>query len=102
MFFLRNLPTDYDRDEYLCMRERSRAVCGECGVDFRLRSLLRRHLARYRLDADTRIRELAYGYDLHRHGNEFVECPLCRHVFSSSYQLRAHRRLCRAYPHSVE
>ena len=78
------------------MRERSRAVCGECGVDFRLRSLLQRHLARYRIDIDPRIRELTYGYDLHSHGNELVECPLCCLAFSSSYRLRAHRRLCRA------
>ena len=84
------------------MSTRSRAVCGECGVDFRLQSLLWRHLARYRIDIDPRIRELTYGYDLHSHGNELVECPRCRRVFSSSYRLRAHRRLCRAEAEPTE
>jgi hypothetical protein len=72
-----------------------RAVCGECGISFRAPALLRRHLARYRIDADTAIRLQTYG-DPHAHGPEFVGCELCLRMFSSAHRLRAHRRLCRS------
>jgi hypothetical protein len=70
------------------------AVCGECDVSFRTPALLRRHLARYRIDADTAIR-LQSG-DPHAHGPEFVGCELCLRMFSSLCRLRTHRRLCRS------
>ena len=74
------------------------AFCGECGVDFRLHSLLRRHLRRYRIDGDSLARRRAPDYGLHAHGNEFVECARCRHVFSSAYRQRVHARLCAPLP----
>ena len=71
-----------------------RAVCGECGVSFRAPALLRRHLARYRIDADTAIR-LRSG-DPHAHGPEFVGCECCLRTFSSTHLLKTHQRLCRS------
>jgi hypothetical protein len=69
------------------------STCGECGVRFRLTFLLRRHLARYRLDCDTDIR--LTSLDNHAHGSEFVSCPRCDRVYSSTYRLRAHALTCR-------
>ena len=71
---------------------RMAAVCGECGVRFRLQFLLRRHLARYRLDCDIAFR---YDYGAHVHGSEYVSCPRCDIVYSSSHRLRAHKLTCR-------
>jgi hypothetical protein len=71
------------------------SVCGECGVRFRLTLLLRRHLARYRIDRDNDIQVSAYDYDSHAHGSEFVSCPRCNRVYSSSHRLRAHALTCR-------
>jgi hypothetical protein len=68
-------------------------TCGECRVNLRLESLLRRHLRRFTTDADSRAAESHYG--AHAHGREFLRCPRCRWAFSSAWRLATHARLCR-------
>jgi len=69
-------------------------VCGECNVNFRTPALLRRHIARYAIDADGALQLWSYAGP-HAHGAEFVRCELCARAFSSTFRLRTHARLCR-------
>ena len=69
-------------------------ICGECNIDFRIPALLRRHIARYAIDTDSALQLWSYAGP-HAHGNEFVCCELCMRVFSSTFRLRTHARLCR-------
>ena len=61
-------------------------TCGECRVNLRLESLLRRHL---------RVNSVNWATGAHVRGREFLRCPRCRWAFSAAWRLATHAKLCR-------